>query len=139
MSNAARADTLARALHASVEGDRDTVAKLFTDDVRAWAPALSAASLTELLEEFQRRDDAFSEFALDTTPLDVAGDYACVEWKVEMTHTGTLALRDDAPLEATGVRLALNGVTVAEFDGDRICGLRQYWDELSLFEQLGLV
>jgi hypothetical protein len=30
-------------------------------------------------------------------------------------------------------------VTVAEFRGDRICSLRQYWDELSLFEQLGLL
>src|SRR5437763_1087789 len=56
-SNASRADALVRALHASVEGDRDTVAKLFADDVQAWTPALSAASLPELLEEFQRREE----------------------------------------------------------------------------------
>ena len=27
--------------------------------------------------------------------------------------------------------------SVAEFRGDRICSLRQYWDELSVFDQLG--
>jgi hypothetical protein len=27
---------------------------------------------------------------------------------------------------------------VAEFRDDRICSLRQYWDELSAYEQLGL-
>ena len=37
------------------------------------------------------------------------------------------------------MRIALHGVTVAEFRGDRICALRQYWDELSVFDQLGLL
>jgi hypothetical protein len=27
----------------------------------------------------------------------------------------------------------------AEFRGDRICSLRQYWDELTVFDQLGLL
>lgn len=138
-SNAARAEMLVRALLASVEGDRDTVAKLFAEDVQAWTPARSASSLEELLANFQERDDAFSDWALDATPLDVGGDYACVEWTVEMTHSGPLMLREGAQLEPTGLRVTLNGVAVAEFDGDRICGLRQYWNELSLLEQLGLL
>ena len=55
-----------------------------------------------------------------------------------MTHTGDLQLRD-AVVPATGLRIAINGVTVAEFEDDRICALRQYWDELAVYEQLGLV
>jgi ketosteroid isomerase-like protein len=138
-SNAVRAETLVRALVASVEGDRDTVGKLFTDDVQAWTPARSASSLSELLANFQERDEAFSDWALEATPLDVGGDHACVEWTVEMTHSGSIALRDGVELEPTGLRVTLNGVAVAEFDGDRICALRQHWDELSLMEQLGLL
>ena len=33
----------------------------------------------------------------------------------------------------------MHGVTVADFEGDRICAFRQYWDEVALLEQLGLL
>jgi ketosteroid isomerase-like protein len=138
-SNAARAATLVRALRASIEGNRSAIAELYTDDVKAWTPALSAASATELAAEFERRDDAFSGIELDVSPLDVGGDYACAEWSVSMTHSGKLALANDVVIEPTGVRVTLNGATVAEFRGSRICALRQYWDEFSVLEQLGVL
>jgi hypothetical protein len=56
-----------------------------------------------------------------------------------MTHTGPLAVADGRMVEPTRARIALNGVTVAEFRGERIFSLRQYWDEFSVFEQLGLM
>jgi ketosteroid isomerase-like protein len=37
------------------------------------------------------------------------------------------------------VRITINGVTVAEFRGDRICSFRQYWDEFAVLEQLGVL
>ena len=138
-SNEARATTLARALRAGIEGDRDTLQAVFTDDVRAWTPALSTTSLSELIDELDRRDDAFSDIELDVVPLDVGGDYACVEWSVDMTHSGTITLADDKSIEPTGIRVTLHGVTVAEFHGDRICSLRQYWDEFAVLEQLGVL
>jgi hypothetical protein len=55
-----------------------------------------------------------------------------------MTHSGALEIKDAAVVEPTGLRITVNGATIAEFRGDRICSLRQYWDELSVFEQLGL-
>jgi ketosteroid isomerase-like protein len=138
-SNASRAAILDRALRASVEHDRETITELYTDDVRAWTPALSTASLEELISEFDQRDAAFSDVELEIAPLDVGGDYACVEWTVTMAHTGPLEVADGMVVDPTGGRVVLHGVTVAEFEGDRICALRQYWDELSVFDQLGLV
>ena len=76
---------------------------------------------------------------LDVTPLDVGGDHACVEWTVDMTHTGTITLADDQTIEPSDIRVTLHGVTVAEFHGDRICSLRQYWDEFAVLEQLGVL
>ena len=128
-----------RALRAGIARDRETLQALFTDDVRAWTPALSTASLSELIDELDRRDDAFSDIALDVCPLDVGGDYACVEWTVDMTHSGTITLADDTSIEPSGIRVTLHGVTVAEFHGDRICSLRQYWDEHTVLEQLGVL
>jgi ketosteroid isomerase-like protein len=138
-SNAERADLLTRALRASVEGDVEAIAELYTEDVKTWAPAHSSTSVAELKEEFERRDEAFSDVDLEVVPLDVGGDYACAEWRVSMTHSGTLSLGSDVVIEPTGLRIALNGVTVAEFRDDRICSLRQYWDEFALVEQLGVI
>ena len=138
-SNLARAETLVRAFRAAVDGDRQTLQGVFTDDVRAWTPALSTTSLTELLDELDRRDEAFSDVELDVAPLDVSGDYACVEWTVEMTHTGTVVLGDGKPIEPSAIRVTLHGVTIAEFLGDRICSVRQYWDEFAVLEQLGVL
>ena len=137
-TNHQRATTLERALRASVDNDSRTLKSLLTDDVRAWTPTLATSSLDELLDELDRRSDAFSEISLETAPLDVAGEFACVEWTVEMTHTGRLRVSDELSVEPTGTRIALHGITVAEFDADRICSLRQYWDEFAAFDQLGV-
>jgi ketosteroid isomerase-like protein len=138
-SSSERSAVLARALQAAVHGDRSTLAALYTDDIKAWTPALAASSAVELLAELDRRDDAFSEIDLEIMPLEASGDYACAEWRVTMTHTGNLELREREFVAPTGLRITINGVTVAEFQGDRICALRQYWDELAVYEQLGLV
>jgi ketosteroid isomerase-like protein len=138
-SNEARATALVRALRAGVERDRRALSALLTEDVRAWTPALSTASLSELLDELDRRDDAFSDIELDVAPLDVSGDHACVEWTVRMRQTGTIALAEDRRVEPSGIQVTLRGVTVAEFEGERITSLRQYWDEFSVLEQLGLL
>ena len=138
-SNETRATTLVRALRAGIEGDRETLRACFTDDVRAWTPALTTTSLTDLIDELDRRDDAFSDIDLDVVPLDVGGDHACVEWTVAMTHSGRITLADDRSIESSGIRIALHGVTVAEFHGEQICSLRQYWDEFAVLEQLGVL
>jgi ketosteroid isomerase-like protein len=135
--NETRATTLTRALHTAIEGDRGALHTLCTDDLRAWTPAGSTASLSELIRALDHRDDAFSDIELDTVPLDVGGDFACVEWSLEMTHTGTVALGDDRHIDPTGIRVTVHGVTIAEFHGDRICSLRQYSDEFAVLEQLG--
>ena len=53
-----------------------------------------------------------------------------------MTHSGPLMIDDDVVIDPTGLRVTLVGVTVAEFDGDRIRSFRQYWDEAALREQM---
>jgi hypothetical protein len=139
MSNADRATAVVDALRAGLARDHEMLERLLSEDVRAWTPSLATSSRSELIEALDRRDPAFSEFELEVVPLDVGGDYACVEWTVGMTHTGTIALADDRRVEPTGVRVAVHGVTVAEFDGDRICSVRQYWDENAVFDQLGVL
>jgi hypothetical protein len=69
----ARAATLVRALQASIDRDRDrdrgSAGDVYTEEIRAWTPAMSSASLSELMDEFERRDDAFSDIELEVSPL----------------------------------------------------------------------
>jgi ketosteroid isomerase-like protein len=138
-TNQDRATALSRALRAAIQRDRDELSALLTDDVRTWTPALSTASLTELVDELDRRGEAFSDLQLEIVPLDVGGDFACVEWTAEMTHTAAILLADEESIEPTGIRVTVHGATVAEFLGERICSIRQYWNELDVLEQLGAV
>ena len=56
-----------------------------------------------------------------------------------MTHTGQIKVAAGKVVDPTGVRVIVHGITVAEFRDDRICSLRPYWEELSVFDQLGLL
>ncbi len=137
-TNAERAATLVRALEASIVGDSTVIADLYTDDVRGWAPALDVSSAAELAVEFEDRDGAFSDIDIDVSALDIAGDRACIEWVITLTHSGPLRIDEDFTFDPTDLRVSLHGVTVAEFDGDQISAFRQYWDEVELLEQLAL-
>lgn len=137
-SNAARAATLVRALGTAVAADQPAIEVLFAEDVKAWGPGLAAGSRSELLAVYQRRDDAFDDVVLEAVPLDVGGEFAAAEWTVTMTHTGAIAF-GDTKVDPTGRRVTVHGIAVAEFRGDQICALRQYWDEFALLEELGVL
>ena len=139
-SNAKRAAVLEQFLRGSLDGDREAVVAHCTEDVKAWTPERTVSSRDELLAELDRREDAFSfsdsGAQADIMVLDVGGEFACAEWSVSLTHTGKLELADGRVVEPTGARVTVHGVTVAEYSGERICALRQYWDELGALEEV---
>jgi ketosteroid isomerase-like protein len=130
-----QASAMRRLLQAAVTGDGEAMADLVTADVTAWSPNVFATSRDELLAVLQRRDDTFSAIEIRVQALDQVGDKAIAEWHVAVDHTGPLAIDDDLVIEPTGRRLHLSGATIAEFDGDRICAFRSYFDDLALVEQ----
>ena len=136
VANRIRADRLVRAVKASVSGSSSEISDLYTEDVQGWSPNGTVTSAAELAVEFEDRDDAFSDLEIAVVALDVGGDQACVEWVASVLHTGPLTDDHDVRVDPTGSRLTLRGVTVAEFDGDRICSFRQYWNELEWLDQL---
>ena len=64
------------------------------------------------------------------------GNRAYAEWLIEADHTGPLILGEGAELEATGRRVKLPGVTVADFREGKIRSYRTYFDDVSLIEQI---
>jgi ketosteroid isomerase-like protein len=132
----AQASALRRLLDATVTGDREAMADLVTSDVTGWSPNLFVTSRDDLLAALGNREDAFTGIDVRIRALDQVGDKAIAEWHVAADHTGPLAFEDDIVVEPTGRRLHLSGATVAEFDGDRICAFRSYFDDLALVEQV---
>jgi ketosteroid isomerase-like protein len=133
---APRKDVLARALEAEVGGEPADLGTLFTEDVVGWSPYATVSGLEALAELSALRDAAFSNVVILFRGLDEVGNKAIAEWVVEADHTGPLVLGDDAVLEATGRRVQLAGVTVADFRDEKIRSYRTYFDDISLVEQI---
>jgi ketosteroid isomerase-like protein len=134
-----RAAIMREALEAAVTGDEAVVERVYTDDVAGWSPVATVTSREALAADMRGRKRAFSDVDLALDAVDVVGDKVIAEWWLAVTHTGALELDDDFQLEATGRRVVLRGVLIAEFDGDRISRFRHYWDEVALLEGLGLL
>jgi predicted ester cyclase len=127
---------LAKAIEAEAGGAPADPGALFTGDVAGWSPIAAVSGLTALAELSARRDAAFSGLVLTFRGLDEAGNKAFAEWLIEADHTGPLVLGEDAVLEATGRRVRLAGVTVADFRDQKIRSFRSYFDDASLIEQI---
>jgi ketosteroid isomerase-like protein len=134
-----RSACLVRAIEATVSGDSSAVNELFTEDVVAWSPTTTVCSRIELAVELEDYEDAFSEIEVRTGPVIAAHDRLCAEWVATATHSGPLDLEDGNRVAPTGQRVTLRGVTMADFEGDRICAVRHYWDEIALLTELGVL
>ena len=137
-SNEDRAARLSRAIVATVTGDRAQLNDLFTSDVLASGPNLQAFSREQLAIEIGQRVSVFSDRKVSVAALDVSGDQACVEWVASGVHSGRYEFdgHGSGVFEPTGRRVRLRAISVAEFEGDQICSMRSYWDDLALLETL---
>ena len=133
-----RAELLRRAITATAESEAEGLHEIFHEDVTVWTPTMELSSRDDLAAELRARDEAFADLDVDILATDVVGDRGYAEWEATLTHTGVLTV-DDVVVDATGEALTLKGVTVAEFSGDHIVALRQYWDESDMLAALGVL
>jgi predicted ester cyclase len=77
--------------------------------------------------------DAFPDGRGEILNLVACGETVVVEWLVHGTHAGRY---EDQP--PTGRRFERRGCSVAEVRDGKIVGYRDYFDRLTLTEQLGL-
>ena len=131
-----RKEVLSKALEAEVGGASVDLGTLFTDDVVGWSPYATVSGLAALADLAAVREVAFSNVVIMFRGLDEVGNKAFAEWLVEADHTGPLVLGEDSVLEATGRRVVLPGVTVADFREGKIRSFRTYFDDVSLIEQI---
>ena len=131
-----RKQVLADAIKAEIGAASADPQTLFTDDVVGWSPYVTVSGLKAVAALAALREEAFSDVVITFRGLDEVGNKAFAEWLVEADHTGPLVLSDDTALEATGRRVQLPGVTVADFREGKIRSFRTYFDDLALIEQI---
>ena len=131
-----RKQVLTDAIKAEIGAASADPETLFTDDVVGWSPYVTVSGLKAVAALAALREEAFSDMVITFRGLDEVGNKAFAEWLVEADHTGPLVLSDDTALEATGRRVQLPGVTVADFREGKIRSFRTYFDDLALIEQI---
>ena len=123
-----RSTRVLRAVTATVSGDTSSVSALFTEDVVAASPTSTVSSRVELAVEIEDHEDDVTEVVVDLGTTVSAGDRTWAEWVASATHIGATGV-PGGRAGSTARRVTLHGVTVAEFEGERIRSMRHYWHE----------
>ena len=136
MADNDRRTVLRQALEACIKGEVDPLPALFTDKVSVWSPHAHASSLGELTEVVSLREDALSDVDVQVDALDVFGNKGLVEYRVSAVFSGPFVLDEETVVEPNGRTILLGAALVAEFDGDKISAVRNYFDDAALLEQM---
>ena len=82
---------------------------------------------------------AFPDIRLETSLVIEEGDTVVAEWTVRGTNSGPLPMRDGTEIPATGKTLEYPGVTVGEVRNGKFVTMRDYFDNVTVMSQLGLM
>lgn len=115
--------------------DYDAVAGAFADDCEYVSVASGArfsgpASVVHGLREFS---EAFPDWRVELGAVISSPTIVAAEWRTSGTQDGLFRGRP-----ATGFRFRRDGCAVAEVADGRITRYRDYYDRVTLLEQLGL-
>jgi hypothetical protein len=133
---AERAAMVCTAVAAQLLGEVGACASLFTPDVRCLTPRCAVHTLDALAELCDSGEDAFTHTTVTFRTLDVAGESACAEWRLDARFTGPLLVDDDVLVEPTHEPVHLDGATFLEFRDGRIASIRHYFDDGQLVGQV---
>jgi len=117
-------------------GRLDVVDELMTPDARYHGPHMPGGcggreDWRNAVAMYRR---AFPDSHVTYDELIVAGDTVVGRWNATGTHTGALP-----GLAITGKPIAITGITIYRFDGERIVEAWEQLDLLGMWMQLGVV
>lgn len=93
-------------------------------------PIHGAAGYKENVREFH---DAFSNVDITTEELIAEGETVVNYWTITGTHDGPYA-----GIDPTGAEIELSGISIIDFEGDKIVRDRAIMDVSGLMQQLGV-
>ena len=136
MADNDRRSILQGGLEACLRGEADALPKFFTEDVTVWSPNLFATSLEELTASIALREEALSDVnGPGGLPRHLREQGVRRIPRHRRLH-GPVRHRRGHRRRAERTEILLGAALVAEFTGDKISALRNYFDDASLLEQM---
>ncbi|HKO92032.1 MAG TPA: ester cyclase [Polyangiaceae bacterium] len=141
LSRAEQVAVIERRLLATNTRDWDTWEALHTPDAIRTAPELEeplhgAPAMRAAIEVLST---AFPDYHLELRQAISEGEWLSVRLHTTGTMTGPLLLSDGTEVPATGQPIEQDWSALVRFEGERIAQFDEYYDQLTLMVQLGLV
>jgi ketosteroid isomerase-like protein len=114
---------------------------LHTPDAVRTAPELEAPlrGSGAMRAAIETLSTAFPDYHLELRQAFGQGDWLAVRLHTNGTMTGPLTLSDGSVVPATGQPIEQDWSALVRFDGDRIAEFHEFYDQLTLMMQLGLI
>jgi predicted ester cyclase len=93
-------------------------------------------TLTDYLGKWTR---GFPDYTVEPGSIISEGDRSAFTWIFRGTNTGPLEPGDGSSLPATNKKVEVGASGWATWQGDKMTESAYYWDQLAIFQQLGLV
>ncbi len=119
--------------------DWETLASLYHPLVRYSDPDVDLVNREKAVERARQLEAPFSDVRLDVSFIPAGRGFAIAEWVYSAANHNALTLPDGVDLPATGKRIRLPGISVFQIEGNLVVAERSYWDNASLYSQLGVL
>ena len=121
--------------------DWETYGSVFAEDLKMVTPMLPGVAIGReaRIQLVQGIYDPFPDGVVKIRRSFGRGDWACVEVLFTGTHTEPMAGPDGTEIPPTGKSIELPYCMVMKFKDGLVSELYEYYDQMSLMQQLGLM
>ena len=113
--------------------------ELYADDFKGEAPGAPPLDRDQSRMYSQGFSDAFPDGRFTISHTVVEGDFVVTHWVASGTHTAPLRTFSGQTIPATGKKATVAGCTVTEVRNGKIARDWNFWDQVALLTQLGLM
>lgn len=130
-----------RRLAATNSRDWDTWESLHTPDAVRTAPELEAPlqGAAAMRLAIETLGNAFPDYHLELRQAFGEGEWLALKLHTTGTMTGPLVLSDGSEVPPTGRKIEQDWSALVRFEGDKIAEFDEFYDQLTLMVELGLV
>ncbi len=119
--------------------DFDALRKLYSPSVQYVDPDGELTGVEAVMDHLKQQVGPFPDATHEVRFVGGDDAFAMAEWQMTGTNTGSLTMPDGSTLPATGLAVVLPVVTIYDVRDGLIVSERNYYDNLGLYAQLGLL
>jgi steroid delta-isomerase-like uncharacterized protein len=124
---------------AALSRDWDALRRLYADGVQYVDPDGEVRGSEAAIERLRSQEEALSDMRFRIESFVADERRAVAEWVLTATNSDPLTMPDGTTVPATNRMLSVRMTTIYDMRDGRIISERNYWDNLALYTQLGLL